>query len=43
MNSKQGYKENIDLKEFEFPFGSPQKTRLYKLQYQQYHVIEISQ
>ena len=41
MNSKQGYKENIDLKEF--PFGSPQKTRLYKVQYQQYHVMEISQ
>ena len=41
MNSKQEYKENIDLKQF--PFGSPQKTRLYKLQCQQYRVIEISQ
>ena len=41
MNSKQEFKENIDLKEF--LLGSPQKTRLYKLQYQQYHVIEISQ
>ena len=37
----KGIKKCIDFKEF--PFGSPQKTRLYKLQYQQYHVIEISQ
>ena len=41
IQNKGIFKENIVLKEF--PFGSPQKTRLYKLQYQQYHVIEISQ